>query len=149
MAKKVNKIEEVVKKLLKGLDIQADFEIKEADDQIEITLATEDTGMVIGHHGDTLESLQLIFALCIAKETGSFKRVSLEIGDYKKNRSDWLNNLALESKEKSLLENREIYLKNLKSWERRLIHLALKEDKEVVSESIGEGAERMLVIKPR
>ncbi len=149
MAKKGNKIEEVVKKLLKGLDIQADFEIKEADDQIEITLETEDTGMVIGHHGDTLESLQLIFALCIAKETGTFKRVSLEIGDYKKNRSDWLNSLAMESKEKALLENREIMLKNLKSWERRLIHLALKEDKEVVSESVGEGIERMLVIKPR
>ena len=46
-------------------------------------------------------------------------------------------------------QNEEEFLENLKSWERREIHLFLQEDKEVVSESVGEGKERTLVVKPR
>lgn len=105
--------------------------------------------MVIGYHGETLESLQLIIALILAKERGEFKRVSLEIGDYKKNRSEWLERLALDAKERALAENREVYLSDLKSWERRVIHLLLQDDKEVISESSGEGRDRVLVIKPK
>jgi len=151
MAKKNNKekIEKVVKKLLEGLSLDAKFEVLEKEEEIEVSLETEDTGMVIGYHGDTLESLQLILSLCIAKELGEFKRVSLEIGGYKKQREEWLNNLALESKERAINEGREIFLRNLKSWERRIVHLALKDDESVLSESVGEGKERMLVIKPR
>jgi spoIIIJ-associated protein len=148
--KKTNeKIEKVVKKLLTGLSINAEVLITESEEAVEITLETEDTGMIIGYHGDTLESLQLILSLCIAKELGDFKRVSLEVGDYKKNRSEWLANLATESKEKAVSENREVFLKNLKSWERRLVHMALKDDVSVLSESVGEGKDRMLVVRPR
>jgi spoIIIJ-associated protein len=150
MAKKTNnKVEEVVEKLLTGLGINAKTAVVEQEEEIAITLETEDTGMVIGYHGDTLESLQLILSLCIAKELGSFKRVSLEVGDYKKNRSDWLLNLANESKEKAVAENREIFLRDLKSWERRVIHMTLKDDGSVMSESVGEGKDRMLVVRPR
>jgi len=124
-------------------------ETEETEEQIDINLETEDTGMVIGYHGDTLEALQLIMSLCIAKELGEFKRVSLEIGGYKKSREEWLNNLAMETKERVLSENREVSLRELKSWERRIVHLALKDDESVLSESIGEGKDRMLVVKPR
>lgn len=151
MAKKTNnnKTQEIVEKLLTGLGIDAKVIIDEKEEEIGVTLETEDTGMVIGYHGDTLESLQLILSLCIAKELGAFKRVSLEIGDYKKNRSEWLTNLAAESKERAIAEGREISLRNLKSWERRIIHMCLKDDGSVMSESVGEGKDRMLVIKPR
>jgi spoIIIJ-associated protein len=143
------KIEKVVKKFLSGLGIEAKLEIVETEEQIDINLETEDTGMVIGYHGDTLEALQLIMSLCIAKELGEFKRVSLEIGGYKKSREEWLNNLAMETKERALSENREVSLRELKSWERRIVHLALKDDESVMSESVGEGKDRMLVVKPR
>ncbi len=151
MAKKDNKekIEKVVKKLLDGLELNAKFEIEEKEEEIAIALETEDTGMVIGYHGDTLESLQLILSLCIAKELGEFKRVSIEAGGYKKQREEWLSNLAMESKDRAINENREIFLRNLKSWERRIVHIALKDDESVMSESVGEGNERMLVIRPR
>lgn len=149
MAKKISKAEKIVKKLLKDLEIDAKLSIEESEEEISVVLEAEDTGMLIGYHGDTLESLQLIMALCIAKEIGEFKRVSLEIGDYKKNRSEWLEDLATNTKEKALAESREVYLRNLKSWERRVIHLILKDDDSVFSESVGEGKERMLVVKPR
>lgn len=150
MAKiKVDKVKKIVSEFLKSLQIEGDFEVSENDEGFEIKLETKDSGIVIGHHGDTLEALQIIMSLILSKKLGEFKRVSIEVGDYKKNRSEYLTNLALETKEKVLSSNKEIYLPDLKSWERRIVHLILQNDKEVSSESVGEGKDRVLVVKPR
>lgn len=150
MDKKQTKIvKDTTEELLKLLEIQGDFEVKEKEETIEINLNTEDSGIVIGYHGDTLESLQLVLSLCLARKLGEFKRVSIEVGEYKKKREEWLKNLAAETKERVLSENKEVYLSDLKSWERRVVHLLLQNDQEVVSESIGEGKDRVLVVKPK
>ncbi len=150
MDKKQSKIvQDTTEELLKLLEIQGDFEVKQTEEAIEINLNTEDSGIVIGYHGDTLESLQLILSLCLARKLGEFKRVSIEVGEYKKKREEWLKNLAAETKGRALSENKEIYLSDLKSWERRVVHMLLQNDQEVVSESIGEGKDRVLVVKPK
>jgi spoIIIJ-associated protein len=148
MAKNKN-LEKTVKEFLKKIGVDGEAEVLEKEGIIDINLETEDSGIVIGHHGDTLEALQLILSLVLQKQSGEFKRVSIEVGDYKKNRSDWLTNLAKETKERVLAENREVHLYDLKSWERRVVHLILQDDKEVVSESTGEGKDRVLVVKPK
>lgn len=142
-------IKETIKKLLKLLEIEGDFDIAKAEDEVEVVLTTKDGGIVIGYHGEILEALQLILSLCASKKIGRFIRVSLEVGDYKKERTSFLENLALQIKERVLEENKEIALSDLKSWERRIIHVFLQEDKDVVSQSIGVGKDRKLVIKPR
>ncbi len=149
MAETNKKTEKTIKKFFDSLGIDASFSVLEDEEAIGVTLETEDTGIIIGYHGETLEALQLILSLLLAKERGEFKRVSLEVGDYKKNRSEWLERLALDAKERALAENKEVYLSELKSWERRVIHLLLQDDKEVVSESTGEGKDRVLAIKPK
>jgi len=149
MAETNKKTEKTIKKFFVSLGIDADFDLVEDEEAIGVTLETEDTGIIIGYHGETLEALQLVLSLLIAKERGEFKRVSLEVGDYKKNRSEWLERLALDAKERALSENKEVYLSELKAWERRVVHLLLQDDKEVVSESTGEGKDRVLVIKPK
>jgi spoIIIJ-associated protein len=150
MDKKQSKIvQDTTEELLKLLEIQGDFKVSQTEEAIEINLNTEDSGIVIGYHGDTLESLQLILSLCLARKFGEFKRVSIEVGEYKKKREEWLKNLAAETKDRVLAENKEIYLADLKSWERRVVHIILQNDQEVVSESIGEGKDRVLVVKPK
>lgn len=140
---------EAIEEIFKSLSIEGDFEVNENDEGYDIKLETPDSGIVIGHHGDTLEALQIITSLVLSKKSGEFKRVSIEVGDYKKNRSEYLTNLALQTKERVLATNKEIYLPDLKSWERRIVHMLLADDKEVSSESIGEGKDRVLVVKPR
>jgi len=146
---KDNTVKTTIEEFFKTIGVDGEIEIKEKEDIIEVNLSTEESGIVIGHHGDTLEALQLISALILQKKTGEFKRVSVEVGDYKKNRSEWLTNLASETKERVLAENKEVHLYDLKSWERRVIHLLLQDDKEVLSESTGEGKDRILVVKPK
>lgn len=150
MAGKTNKVVEgTVKELLENLGIDASFQVSENEEGIGVILETDESGMIIGRHGDTLDSLQLILSLILAKKLGEFKRVTLEVGDYKKNREDYLKNLALDTKDKVISENREIFLPSLKPWERRIVHLELQDDKEVISESVGEGRDRVLVVKPK
>ena len=149
MAKENKKLEKVIKDFFVSLGLDTGFELSEDEESISVSLETEDSGIVIGYHGETLEALQLILSLILAKEKGEFKRVSLEVGDYKKNREEWLEKLALDAKERALSSNKEVYLSDLKSWERRVVHLLLQDDKEVVSESTGEGRDRVLVVKPK
>lgn len=149
MAKTKKATEEKIKEFFDLLGIEETFEVTEGEESIDVLVNSDDPGMIIGHHGDTLDSLQLILSLILSKESGEYKRVSLEVGDYKRNRSDYLRNLAEQTKQRALAEDREIFLPSLKPWERREVHMYLAEDEEVMSESVGEGKERTLVVKPR
>jgi len=142
-------IKKVTEELLNLLNIEASIDLRENKEGYEVILDTPDSGIVIGHHGDILESLQLILSLCAAKNLKEFKRISIEVGEYRKNREEWLKNLALETKDKVLGEQREFTLPMLKAWERRVIHLIFQNDSEVTTESIGDGKDRVLVIKPK
>ena len=165
--KEIKIIKEITEKLLKLLDVDGDFEILKSKDtrlpssegeangrqtdgeNVDIALNTKDTGVVIGYHGDTLEGLQLVLSLCVARKLGRFVRIAIDVGDYKKNRTDWLKTLAMETKERVISDGKEIAIPELKSWERRVVHLLLEADEEVVSESQGEGRDRVLVVKPK
>jgi spoIIIJ-associated protein len=148
-AKERKDIEQLIEKVFSLLEIEGTFALEEQEDILEVSMETKDTGIVIGYHGEVLESLQLILSLAIAKKLGRFVRVSIEVDGYKKNRTEYLHNLAMQVKEKALSENKEQVLSSLKSWERRIIHLYLQNDEQVTSESEGEGKDRVLVIKPR
>jgi spoIIIJ-associated protein len=149
MEKEKKLAKKTIDQIFKLLNIEGEFTLDFQDDVITVVLTTEDSGIVIGRHGDILESLQTILSLCVSEKIGKFYRISLEVGDYKKNREEYLLNMLLDSKERALRENRDVTIPSLKAWERRIIHLNLKDDKEVVSESVGEGKDRVLVIRPK
>jgi spoIIIJ-associated protein len=141
--------QQAIDELFKVLEVSGTADIIAKDDALDVLLETEDTGIVIGYHGEVLESLQLISSLVVSKKIGRFVRVFIEVGDYKKNRTAYLENLTRQMKDRALTENREQMLPSLKSWERRVVHMLLQDDDEVTSESVGEGRERTLVIKPK
>lgn len=145
MAKKLDKD---IKNFFQTLGIEANLDISETEEEINVSVESEDSGMIIGYHGETLEAIQLILSLILAKKQGSFKRVSVEVGDYKKNREEWLKKIAEDARQRAL-RGEDVSLSDLKSWERRIIHLMFSDDKEVVSESMGEGKDRILVIRQK
>lgn len=145
----LQQIQETAEKLFDLLGVAVSVNVAEEEEMALVTLESEETGMLIGYHGETLESLQLVLSLCVAKVLGKFVRLSVEVGDYKKNRESYLKDMVEQAKERVLAENAPVSLPHLKSWERRIVHLLLKDDADVVSESEGEGRERTLVIKPK
>lgn len=145
---KTDAIQKAAEQLLSMLGITATVSVAMQDDVAQVTVETEDGGMLIGYHGETMESFQTILSLIAMKELNEFVRINVEIGDYKKNRVEYLKHLALQAKEQALSQNTGISL-SLKPWERREVHLLLQDDAEVTTESMGEGRERVLVVKPK
>lgn len=139
--------EQVVATLLQKLEVEADFDIAPTDGVFSITLDTQESGIVIGYRGEVLEGMQLVLALMIAKKAGRYIPLSVDVGEYKKKRKEYLTQLVMQIKERVIEEQQEQSLPNLKSWERREVHMLLKEDPDVMTESIGEGRDRTLVIK--
>src|SRR5664279_51059 len=148
-AKEQKIVEKVIEKLFSLLEIDGTFQVEQHENTLDILMETQDTGIVIGYHGEVLESLQLVLSLILAKKLGRFVRTSIEVDDYKKNRTEYLQKLAEQTKEKALTENREQVLMSLKSWERRIVHVYLQDDEQVTTESSGEGKERVLIIQPK
>lgn len=141
-------IQQTAEKLLSELGLTATVSVAMQEDIAQMTVETEEGGMLIGYHGETLESFQTIVSLIASRSLGEFVRVNVEVGDYKKNRVEYLKHLATQAKEQALAEQTGISL-SLKPWERREVHLLLQDDAEVTTESMGEGRDRVLVVKPR
>src|SRR5271170_3299401 len=112
-AKEQKAITALIEKIFAALEIDGSFTMDQSDDTIEVMMETSDTGMIIGYHGEVLESLQLILSLSVAKKIGRFIRVSVEVDDYKKNRTEYLEKLAIQTKDKALSEQEEQVLSNL------------------------------------
>lgn len=147
--KEIKLAEETIGEFVKKLEIEAEMDLSVMDEAFEVRFKTEESGILIGYHGETLEGLQLLLSLAVSKKIGRYVRVMVDVGDYRKQRTEYLTSLAGQLKESVLSEDRERVVTSLKSWERRVIHMILKDDKDVVTESEGSGRDRVLVIKPR
>ena len=110
-----------------------------------ISLEGEDLGAVIGHRGETLEALQYLAGLA-ANNTSGYYKVSLNFGNYREKREQALNGLAAKVCEQVLRTGRSRALEPMNPYERRIIHTAVQGIDGVISESVGEGSSRRVVI---
>jgi spoIIIJ-associated protein len=141
--------EAVAVDFFKQLEVEANVRVEPKEEMVDVLLDTDETGILIGYHGETLESLQVLLSLAISKKLGRFVRAMIDVGDYRKNRTEYLERLTQQVKERALRENREQVITSLKSWERRIVHMLLQSDEEVVTESQGAGRDRVLVVRPK
>ncbi len=144
------KIESIITDLISRLEISP-LKIETSKDDggsylVQIDLAEQDTGILIGYHGDTIAALQLILGLLLHKKTGEWNRTIVNIGDYRQKRAESLKNTADDAVSRVLSSGEPIALFNLNPFERRVVHLHLESQPEVVSQSDGEGKNRHLVI---
>ena len=143
-------VKKLSEKLIDRLGIEVESDYRE-DDQgmIHVQLETEDPGMLIGYHGDTLRSIQLILSTMVYRQTGEWVRVLVNVGDYRERRKESLERMAVSAAQRVKFSGESQLLPPMSSAERRMVHLALAEDEEVVTESEGEGNQRRVVIKPK
>lgn len=140
--------EELFGLMLVKADIAVSFD--KVNDAYVVNVEAEDkTGLLIGKKGDTLSSIQLVLGILFKQKIGEWNRVVVNVGDYRQKEEDYLKNLALAAANRARETGEPQNLYNLKPWQRRVIHLALSEDKEVETESQGEGEERFLVVKAK
>jgi len=135
---------------LMGTKAKAEVSYDAENESFVVSVVTdEETGLLIGRHGETLNSLQSILGMMVRQETGEWKRVLVNVGDWREKQEEYLTEMAKTTAERAKATGEPQPLYNLTPAQRRVIHLALSENSEVETESQGEGEERYLVVKPK
>ena len=116
------------------------------ENAVLISLEGETVGIIIGHRGETLDSIQYLTSLAASNNGGGYFKVTINIGNYREKREEALVNLAKRVSEQVIRTGRCRSLEPMNPYERRIIHTAVQEIDGVVSNSFGEGTARRVVI---
>lgn len=120
----------------------------EEDDRLSLSIDTDDAGLLIGKQGQTLEALQYLLTKMVAKKSRRKVRVTIDIESYRARHQQAMVQLALKSGEKAKKNGKPVTLNPMNPHDRRIVHLALQEDKELKTMSRGEGLYKKVVIYP-
>ncbi len=128
------------------MKINADIDMKEDEDSILLDIKGNDMGVIIGRRGETLDSLQYLSSLVANKDSENYKRVVVDIENYRMKREETLINLANRLAEKVVKYKKNVTLEPMNPYERRVIHSALQNNRFVETYSTGDEPNRKVVI---
>jgi spoIIIJ-associated protein len=137
-------LEDVFKAMNMEATIKTSFELSE--NALDIELAGNDMGILIGKRGATLDSLQYLVSLVVNKDSEQYIRVKVDTEDYRERRRATLENLAKNVSAKVKRTGRPYELESMNPYERRIIHSALQDNDYVYTYSEGEGTNRHIVV---
>ncbi len=125
--------------LLELMGMKADVEASLKGEGLFLDIKTDREGILIGKHGRTLDSLQFLFNRMVNKQLKEGVKIYLDVNGYKEKRADLLRKMAFRLGERVKLSGKPLTIGPFNSHDRRVIHMALKEDPSLETESIGEG----------
>lgn len=142
-------IKEYLKNLINNMGLTCNLEVKKRENGVNITVISDNNSILIGKNGRTLESINLVVKQTIHNEIGEYFPFNLDIGEYKIAREQKLEQLAKKTAREVASSKVAAKLDPMNSYERRIIHNALTNNKKVTTESEGEEPNRYVVIKPK
>ena len=140
---------EFLKKIINLMGIEVNFEVKDRDEAIIITAFCDNNNILIGKQGRTIGALSVILKQYLYNELGFNVNILLDVSDYKLKNQQRLERLAKKLAREVKTSKMEVKLDPMNSYERRIIHTTLGENKYVTTESVGEEPNRAVVIKPK
>lgn len=145
----VDFIKENIIEITKLMGMTANLEVRRRDDNITIKIFSDHNAVLIGKNGSTIEALQTIIRQIVHNETKEFIGVILDVENYKEKRVKNLEYLAKKVAREVRDTKVETKLDSMNSYERRIIHSTLSDNKYVYTESVGEEPNRCVVVKPK
>ena len=140
-------LKETISQILNLMNIEANLEIRKREKNIEINIFSNNNSILIGKEGKTLDSLQNIIRQIALKEFGDKYRVTVDVENYKEHRITNIERTARKIAREVARTKVEAKLETMNSYERRIVHNTLSNNKYVYTESIGEEPNRYVVIK--
>lgn len=108
----------------------------------------EESSFLIGQYGINLQSLQHILRLIVRKKTDDKVKFILDVNNYRQEKNQSIIEHARQAAEQAVTEVRSIALRPMSSYERRIVHMELSKDSRIDTESVGEGENRKVIVKP-
>ena len=142
-------IKEYIQNILKQMGFNSKIEIFNKDDVPTYKIYSDNDALLIGKNGKNLKALQHIVQQAIKKEINNNFKFVLDISNYQEKKEKHLVYLAKNIAREVASSKVEVKLDSMNSYERRIIHNALTNNKKVYTESTGEEPNRCVVIKPR
>ncbi len=149
---------EVLANLLQYMGIEATIQRQENLPQslaeqkenapIVLDVIGADLGILLGHRGETLNALQYITRLIVSHQLKRRANLIVDVESYRAKREKSLRQIAHRMAERARREGRTMRLEPMSAYERRIVHLALHDDKTVYTQSEGEGHKRRVTIVP-
>ncbi|WP_418252497.1 protein jag [Gordonibacter urolithinfaciens] len=117
--------------------------------ELILDITGDDLAVLIGRHGKTLDALQFLVSAITVRTIGYRYPVVVDIEGYKGRQREKLESIARSSANRAASQNRSIKLRPMTPYERRIVHITLRDDDRVETASEGEGSARHVVILPR
>lgn len=138
---------DVLQHILRYINIHATVQVRSTNPlSLNIHGIHENLGLLIGRRGETLSALQLLVSLIVGHRTKHRMRIIIDAENYRERREENLRSLALRVAQQVRNYRRSIALEAMPPHERRIVHIALSDSKDISTESIGEGDARRVVI---
>ena len=148
MKDKLEQIKQITEDFFQNLGWESEINIETSEKIIFLKIDTAEPSLLIGKGGVNLESLQHVLRLIINKKMDEFIHLVVDVADYKNKQRIFLEQDSLQKALEVRRSGRIRKLKSMNSYERRIVHLTLKEIDGISCESDGEGVDRRIVIKP-
>ena len=145
----IDEIKETIMDITKKMGLTANLEVRRRDDNITIKIFSDHNAVLIGRNGSTIEALQTIIRQIIYNKTKTFISIILDVENYKDKKNHSIELLAKKVAREVAKTKFETKLDSMNSYERRIVHSTLANDKFVYTESVGEEPNRCVVIKPK
>ncbi|MDP2183384.1 MAG: RNA-binding cell elongation regulator Jag/EloR [Actinomycetota bacterium] len=139
-----------IQEILKSFDIEASVEEYEGDEgEIILDIVGDDLGVLIGRHGKTLDAFQTLVAAATNRALGFRHPVVVDVEGYRHRRRAKLEEIGKRASDKAARTGQAVKLRPMSSYERRVIHVFLRDDQRVVTASEGDEPFRQVVVNPK
>jgi len=135
--------------LLRAMNLSGQVETREREGQLWVEVRGEGLGALIGHHGRTLDAMEYLLNLAVAKACGGRGHVVLDVEGYRERRAEAVRRMAERAAERVRRTGKSATLEPMTARERKLVHLALQGDPDLVTRSEGQEPFRKIVISKK
>ena len=142
-------IKNYIVNILKLSGFTVNIEVKNKETIPTLTIYSDNDSLIIGRNGKNLQALSIITNQYIQKLIGKSYKFILDVNSYKEKRDEHLENLARKIAREVAKTKIEVKMDSMNSYERRVIHNALTNNKKVYTDSVGEEPNRCVVVKPK
>ncbi len=140
-------IKETINEITKRMNAESNLEVRRREENISVTIFSSNNAILIGKNGKNISAMQLLIRQMVNSKLNKPISIIIDVGNYKEKRAKNIEYLAKKLAHEAYKTKTEITMDSMNSYERRIVHSVLADDKYVYTESVGEEPNRRVVIK--
>jgi spoIIIJ-associated protein len=144
----LDEVKSVVTSVTEAMGFESRIDVYDAGDFIAVDVASDNTALFIGQKGETIDALQYLINAAVYRKRLFVKRIVLDAEGYRQRRIEAIQGMAHRTARRAIRERRTVELPPMNPSERRIVHVFLKDNPKVTTESEGSGDNRRVKISP-